>query len=62
MARETSQALTVVSRPKIFGEGSRERAMRENAVSIIKQRRLITLGGTFDIHSQRCKVSILEQG
>ena len=49
------QAPTVVSSPKTFGEGSRVRAMRENAVSIIKQRRLVTLVGTIDFHIQKCK-------
>ena len=33
----------VVSRPKIFGEGSRVRVMRENVASILKQRQLVTL-------------------
>ena len=47
------QASTVVSRPKI-GEDSRVRAMRQNAVSIIKQRRPVTLGGTIDFHNQQC--------
>ena len=49
------QAPTVVSRPKIFGEGSRVRAIRENAVSIIKQCRLVTLVGTINFHIQQCK-------
>ena len=51
------QAPTVVSRPKTFGEGSRVRAMRENAVSIIKQRRLVTLVGTIDFHIQKYHTS-----
>ena len=42
-----------------FGEGSRVRAMRENAVSIIKQRQLVTLVGTIDFHIQKCKDTIL---
>ena len=38
------QAPTAVSRPKIFG------VMPENVASILKQRRLVTLGGTIDFH------------
>ena len=47
------QAPTVVTRPKIFGEGSRVRAMRENVACILKQRRLRTIGGRIDFHLQQ---------
>ena len=47
------QAPTVVSSLKIFGEGLRVRAMLENAASILKQRRLVTLLGTIDFHIQQ---------
>ena len=63
------QAPTAVSRPKIFGEGAIVRAMCENAVSILKQRRLITFGaqlisasnsgdGTILIHVQAAGITI----
>ena len=29
--------------------------MRENSVSIMKQRRPVTLGGTIDFHIEQCK-------
>ena len=44
------QAPTAVNIPKIFSEGSRVRTMPENVASILKQRRIVILGGTIDFH------------
>ena len=45
---DSDQAPAAVGRPNMFSEGSRVRVMRENVASILKRRRLITLGGTID--------------